>query len=105
VIDAEVAADADDPGLKVRPAIERAQRLEDLQEDVLGEVLGLVVLAHELVRDVENLPPVLPDDGFPGNLISGETLLDEAVGCERLRGRGVNRHASSASWIGRGHNA
>ena len=95
VIDAEVAADADDPGLEVGAPVERLERLEDLQEDVLRQILGLVVLADELVGDVEHLAPVLADDRFPGRLIAGQALLDEAVGRERLGGRGINRHASS----------
>ena len=45
----KVAADADEPGLKIRAAVERVERLEDLQEDVLREILGFVVLADELV--------------------------------------------------------
>ena len=72
-----------------------AQRLEDLQEDVLGEILGLVVLADELVGDVEDLAPVLPDDGFPGHLIAAEALLDQRVGGNGLGGR-WNRHATSS---------
>jgi hypothetical protein len=80
VIDAEVAADADDPGLEVRAPVEGLQRLEDLQEDVLREVLGLVVLADELVGHVEDLAPVLAHDRLPRDLIAAETLLDEAVG-------------------------
>ena len=94
VIDAEVAADADDPGLEVRAPIERVQRLEDLQEDVLREILGLVVPADELVGDVEDLAPVLAHDLFPGDLIAGQALLDEAVGRGGLRSRGISRHAS-----------
>ena len=65
VIDAEVAADADQPGLEVGAAIEGVERLEDLQEDVLRQILGLVVPADELVGDVEDLPPVLADDLVP----------------------------------------
>jgi hypothetical protein len=80
VVDAQVAADADQPGLEVGAAIEGVERPEDLQEDVLGEVLGLVVLADELVGDVEDLPPVLPDDGLPGSLVTAQTTLDERVG-------------------------
>ena len=83
-----------------------AQRLEDLQEDVLGEIFRLVVLADELVGDVEDLPPVLPDDGFPCHLIAAETLLDQAVGRDRLRGRGVNRHLeylAAQRDVSRGH--
>ena len=79
VIDAEIPADADDPGLKVRAAIERGERLEDLQEDILREIFGLVVLADELVGDVEDLAPVLPDDRLPRDLVAAQALLDQAV--------------------------
>jgi len=94
VIDAQVAADADDPRLEVGPAIERVQRAEDLQEDVLREILGLIVLADELVCDVEHLAPVLAHDLLPCPLIAGEALLDEAVRRQRLSSRGISRHAS-----------
>ena len=80
MIDAEVAADADEPGLEVRAPIERVQRLEDLEEDVLRQVLGLVVPADELVGQVEDLAPVLADDLIPRHLIAGEAALDERVG-------------------------
>ena len=43
VIDAQVAADADQPGLEIGAPVERVQRLEDLEEDVLRQVLGFVV--------------------------------------------------------------
>jgi len=79
VIDAQVAADADDPRLEIRAPIERRQRLEDLQEDVLREVFGLVVLADELVRDVEDLAPVLPDDLLPGDLIALQAALNQRL--------------------------
>ena len=72
MIDAEVAADADDPRLEVRATVERRQRLEDLQEDVLRQIFGFLVLADELVRDVEYLTPVLPDDRFPRRLITAQ---------------------------------
>ena len=63
-----------------------AERLEDLEEDVLREVFGFFVLADELVRDVEHLAPVLPDDLLPRDLVALETLLDQAVGRRRLCG-------------------
>ena len=94
MIDAEVAADADDPGLEVRATVERLQRLENLQEDVLREIFGFVVLADEFVRDIEDLAPVLAHDLFPGELIAGQALLDEAVRRGGLRSRGISRHAS-----------
>ena len=77
VIDAEVAADADEPGLKIRAPIERAERLEDLQEDVLRQIFGFLMPADELVRDVEDLPPVLPDDRVPGELVALKASLNE----------------------------
>jgi hypothetical protein len=94
VIDAQVAADADDPRLEVGAAIERVQRLEDLQEDVLREIFRFVVLADEFVGDVEDLAPVLPYDLFPRELIAGQALLDETVGRGGLRSRGISRPAS-----------
>src|SRR4029453_12221609 len=95
VIDAEIATDADNPRLKIRPPIERVQRLEDLEKDILRQIFRLVVLADELVRNVEHLPPVLANDRVPGDLIAAQALLDEAVGRARLRGGRVNRHATA----------
>ena len=79
MVDAEVPADADQPGLEVGAAVERVQRLEDLEEDVLRQVLGLVVPPDELVGEVEDLAPVLPDDLLPGGLVARQTPLDERV--------------------------
>jgi hypothetical protein len=79
VIDAEVPRHADQPGLEVGPAVEGVERLENLEEDILRQVLGLVVLAGELVRDVEHLAPVLADDLFPGLLVAGEAALDQRI--------------------------
>jgi hypothetical protein len=95
VIDAEVPADADDPGLEVRAAIERVQRLEDLEEDILREIFRLVVPPDELVGDVEDLAPVLAHDRLPRDLVTGQAPLDEAVGRQGLRRRGINRHVKA----------
>jgi hypothetical protein len=83
VIDAEVATDADQPGLEIGAPIERAKRLEHLQKDVLREILGFVVPPDELVRHVEDLAPVLADDPIPGELVAAQALLDERL--NRLR--------------------
>ena len=88
MIDAQVAADADQPGLEVGAAVEGIERLEQLEEDVLREVLGLVVLADELVGDVEDAAPVQADDRFPGALIAAEAALDDVV--DVLRNMGGN---------------
>ena len=55
-----------------------------------GQVFGLVVLADELVRDVEHFSPVLPDDELPGLLIAPQAPLNErleGVSRKRLRDR------------------
>jgi hypothetical protein len=85
MIDAQVAADADQPRLEVRPAIEGVERLEDLQEDVLGQIFGFVMFADELVRDVEHTPPVQTDDAFPGDLVAAQASLDQGFGFVRRR--------------------
>ena len=91
VIDAEVAADADQPGLEIRAPVERVERLEDLQEDVLRQILGFVVLADELVRDVEHLAPVLADDQLPGELIALQAALNQRF--DGVGRRGADRQA------------
>ena len=79
VIDAEVAADADQPRLEVGAAVERVERLVQLEEDVLRQIFGLIVAADELVGDVEHLAPVQADDRFPRRLIAVQAALDELV--------------------------
>jgi len=91
VIDAQIAADADEPGLKIRAPIERTERLEDLDEDVLREVFGFLVPSDEFIRDVENFPPVLLDDGVPGELVALKTSLNERFNFPRRLGRWCGR--------------
>ena len=98
VIDTEIAADADEPGLEIRPAVEGVQRLEDLEEDVLGQVLGLVVPAHELVRDVEDLAPVLAHDLLPCRLVAAQATLDQRVDRGGLEGEEIGTH--EVAWGG-----
>jgi hypothetical protein len=79
VIDAQVTAHADQPGLEIGAPIERVQRLENLEEDVLRQILGFVVAAGELVGDVEHLAAVLTHDLFPGPLIAAQAALDQRI--------------------------
>ena len=94
MVDAQIAADADEPGLEVRPPIERVQGAENLEEDVLRQVFGFVVTADELVGEIEDLPPVLPDDLVPGALIAGETLLDQRVNGRKRWCVGIGGHVT-----------
>ena len=105
VIDAEVAADADQPGLEVGAAVERVERLEDLEEDVLRQILGLVVLADELVGDVEHLAPVLADDLLPRLLIAGQAALDQLVDRSRQWRTGTQEASARRSPRRRGRRA
>ena len=102
MVDAEIPADADQPGLEVRAPVERMQRAEDLQEDVLREIFGFIVSSHELIGDVEDLATVLPDDGFPRVLVAFEAPLDECVDVAGLAWRGglvVGRHAEPSGVV------
>src|SRR5688500_681680 len=83
-IDAEVPADANQPGLKVRAAIERAERSKDLEENLLREVFRFFVRTDEPVRDVEDLSPVRRDDRFPRGLIALGRALDGHINGHRL---------------------
>src|SRR4029453_5538396 len=90
VIDAEGAADADEPRLKVGSPVERIQRLEDLEEDLLREIFGFIVLADELVAHFENFSPVVTDDGLPSGFVAAKASPDQCfdgLRCERCRGR------------------
>ena len=62
---AEIAADAHQPRLEVGAAVESIERLVQLEEDVLRQILGLIVPPHELVRDIEHLAAVQSDNGLP----------------------------------------
>src|SRR5215475_4787302 len=101
MIDAEISADTDQPGLEVRPPVERVERFEHLQEDVLCQIFGLVVPSDELVRDIEHLAPVLAHDGLPRELIARQAPLNQRL--DRLRSFGwilwqvVGRH--DEGWV------
>ena len=79
MVDAQVAADADQPRLEVRAPVEGVERFEQLQKDVLREVFREIVTADKLVRDVEDLAPVQADDLVPCRLVAVEAPLDDVV--------------------------
>ena len=96
VIDAEVAADTDQPGLKIGPAVEGAERLEDLQEYVLGQILRHVVPADELVGDVENSAPISLDDEVPRLLVPLQAAVDQLLDLVRVLRCGTGEHGVAA---------
>src|SRR5262245_9446160 len=103
MVDAEVAADADEPGLEIGAPVERVHGAEDLEKDVLRQILGLVMTADELVGEVEDLAPVLAHDELPGLLIACEAARDELVGDgNRCVGDGIAGHQRERrAWRGR----
>ena len=88
-----------EPGLEVRAPVERVERPENLQKDVLRQVFRFIVTADEPVRDVEDLPPVLPDDLIPtppdrrrGSARSARRCLGADATGGSLRHRNVTEH-------------
>jgi hypothetical protein len=86
MVDTQVPADADQPGLEICAAIERVQRFENFQKNVLRQILGFVVAADELVSKIEHLAPVLTDDLFPRRLVSLQAAGNQLVDVWRGRG-------------------
>jgi len=89
VVDAQVAADADEPGLEVGPPVERVERRKIFRKMSWVRSSALLVPADELVGHVEDLAPVQADDGLPGGLVAGQTALDQLVGRGRRYGGGI----------------
>ena len=93
VVDTEVSADADEPGLKVGAPVKRVERLVELQEDFLTQIFSLLVSADEFVGDIENALVVGVDDLVSGRLIPVKARLDESIRGTGLGGRGVHGYA------------
>ena len=54
-VDAEVPAHADEPGLKIRAPVERAERSKDLEEDLLRQIFRFLVGADERYATLNTL--------------------------------------------------
>src|SRR4029079_6419200 len=78
--DRQVLADDNQPGMEMCAAIERVQRFENFQKNVLRQILGFVVAADQLVSKIEHLATVVTRDRFPRRLVSlqaaGNQLVD-----------------------------
>ncbi len=75
---AEVDGDPVDPGRELRLAPERADRLEYLHEDLLGEVLGLRAVADHPEDQREDPSLVSADERRERPLVAGDESLDES---------------------------
>jgi hypothetical protein len=85
VVDAVVPGHAGEPGREVGVAVELLEAAEDLEEDLLGQVLRVVMPPRELVGDMKHLPLVAADDELPGGIVLLEASLDQLrVGRGRL---------------------
>jgi hypothetical protein len=73
----EVHGDPINPGRELRVAPKLIDRLEDLHEDFLRQVLGLVA-APEHAKDQREHPPLIEDDELrEGSLIARHQPRDE----------------------------
>jgi len=81
-----VAADAHQPRLEIGAPVKGLERFVQLEEDVLRQILSLVVTPDELIRDVEDLAPVLAHDRLPRRLVAVQAALDQSIDFVRLRG-------------------
>ena len=70
VVDAGVHDDPVDPGGELRVLTEAVQRAIDLDEDFLGDVLGVVVVARELVGDAIHHGPMPLDERLKGGRVA-----------------------------------
>jgi len=85
VVDAEIPGHAGEPGREVGVAIELLEAAEDLEKDLLGQVLRVVMPPRELVADMKHLPLVAADDELPGGVVLLEAPLDQLrIGRGRL---------------------
>src|SRR5271167_763014 len=78
MIDEQVAGDGGDPGdERAFGAVVAGQGAIHLDEDLLGEVLGVVGGSGEAVADVIDTPVVGLNDFFPGSGVAGNTAADQ----------------------------
>jgi hypothetical protein len=59
--------------------IELVERVVNLEEDLLGQVLGLVDAADELIGDVEYAPAVTALELFPGPVVAPKADSNQLV--------------------------
>ena len=78
-IEADVHGDAIEPGAERRPRLETAQPAIRADEDVLRQIAGVLVVAHEAIAELVHLPPVALDDDVEGAGAAGEAGVDEGL--------------------------
>ena len=93
---AEVDRDSVDPRRELRLPAERADRLEDLDEDLLREVLRLGPVAEHPQDEREDAPLVGPHERVERSLVARHEPLDEPrLVLARLAGRHRDRRAAA----------
>ncbi len=81
VIDQEIAGQRGDPGLEAALlGVEGGEVAVDLEEDVLGEVLGVGGGVGEAVADGVDAAVLTGDELAPGLRVARDALVDEAKG-------------------------
>ena len=70
MIDAGIHDDTVEPGRELGVLPKAVERSVDLEEDLLGDVLGVVVVAGELVGDAIDHGPMLLDERLKGGRVA-----------------------------------
>ena len=77
MIDAGVHGDPVEPGGELGVLPEPVERAVDLDEDFLGDVLGIVVVAGELVGDAIHHRPMPLDERLKGGRVAARRARDQ----------------------------
>ena len=72
-----IDGDAVDPGAQARLAAKAVDGAKDAQEDLLGEVEGLVTVAQQVDRQLHDHPLVLGDELGAGSLVARGAAVDQ----------------------------
>jgi hypothetical protein len=95
-VDEIVLGEGDEPGREILLEIIFGQGLMELYENVLGQILGLLEAAGELIRHVEDLLREEIDEHIPGSFFAVQAIANDGFQIHSLHpDRRVSKAESS----------
>ena len=85
LIQKDIRGDAEQPGGKRSIAPETADGIEDAQKSILRDIIGVVIIAGQPVREVVNLLLVLADKLIEGRQIAALAAFNQRLFFRRDR--------------------